>query len=334
MNLISIIMPVYNVEKYVGEAIDSVLKQTYTNFELLIIDDQSPDKSIDICRSYNDPRIRIISQDNLGLAGARNTGINHANGQYIAFLDADDYWAPEKLEYHAQHLQVNPQIGISFCPSIFIDENSQLLGIKQSPKLSNIQMEDIFCRNPVGNGSVPVIRKKVFDDIQFEGISNNTSRAWYFDETLRQSEDIDCWLRIAAQTNWEFEGIKPALTYYRVNEGGLSANVVKQFDSWKRARKNLQTTAPDCVTQWGKLAEAYQLRYLCRRAIRSRDSSMALKLAVMAINTNYRILYKEPLRTLNTLCCAILIKLLPTMVFSQLESFAMQSVARVSTLRT
>jgi glycosyltransferase involved in cell wall biosynthesis len=327
-------MPVYNVEKYVGEAIDSVLNQTFPDFELLIIDDESPDNSIDICRSYNDPRIRIIQQKNLGLAGARNTGINHAKGQYIAFLDADDYWAAEKLALHLEHLHQNPEIGVSFCPSIFIDDDGKLLGIKQTPKLTNIKIEDVFCRNPIGNGSAPFIRKSVFENIAFFNYSHEILRHWYFDERLKQSEDIDCWLRIATQTDWGFEGIKPALTYYRVNNNGLSANVVNQFDSWKRARKNLQTTAPDCVAQWGKLAEAYQLRYLCRRAIRSRDSSIALKLALMSIKTNFKIIFKEPLRTLNTLCCAVLINLLPSFFFCRLESLAMQSVAMVNNLKT
>ena len=325
-------MPVYNVEKFIAQAIESVLNQTFPDFELLIIDDQSPDGSIEICRSYKDSRIRIIQQENLGLAGARNTGIHHAKGQYIAFLDADDYWAAEKLESHLNHLHNNPWVGISYCPSILINENGSLLGIKQSPKLTNINIEDIFCRNPIGNGSAPVIRKAIFNIIAFPGSSHGEIRNWYFDETLKQSEDIDCWLRIATESNWEFEGIKPALTYYRVNDNGLSANVVKQFNSWKTARKNLQTKAPDCVAKWGQLAEAYQLRYLSRRAIRSRDSAMALKLITMAIATDYKILFKEPKRTLNTLLCACLIKLLPKFIFCYLENMAMRTIGSINQL--
>ena len=82
--MISIVMPVYNTAKYVEAAIESVLAQTFVDFELLIIDDAGSDNSIELCRAYSDPRIRIISQANRGLAGARNTGIRHARGQYIA----------------------------------------------------------------------------------------------------------------------------------------------------------------------------------------------------------------------------------------------------------
>jgi len=327
MTLISIIMPAYNVEKYIAQAIDSVLQQSYRSFELLIIDDQSPDHSMDICRRYQDPRIKIIQQANLGLAGARNTGIHHAQGEYIAFLDADDFWAPEKLACHVRHLQARPKVGISYCPSVLVDEQGQPLGIKQSPKLNAISLQDIFCRNPIGNGSAPVIRKTVFEQIAFQGKSHALLRHWYFDESLRQSEDIDCWLRIASITTWQFAGIPQALTYYRVNDNGLSSNVVNQFDNWKRARKNLQSKAPDCVARWGKLAEAYQLRYLARRAIRSGDAEMALKLSYLALKTDYRMLLKEPARTLNTLICASLSNLLPTHVFKKLAGFAMHSVS-------
>jgi len=332
MNLVSIIMPVYNVEAYVADAVDSVLKQTMPDFELLIIDDESPDHSIDICQSYDDPRIRIIHQKNLGLAGARNTGINLAKSQYIAFLDADDYWAPEKLAQHLDHLHANPHVGVSFCPSHFVDIYGKKLGIKQSPKLKNISLEDIFCRNPIGNGSAPVIRKAVFDDIHFYQHSHDELRKWYFDESFNQSEDIDCWLRIATETNWKFEGIPTALTYYRISNTSLSANVVNQFDSWRRAREHLQSNAPDTVLRWGSLAEAYQLRYLSRRAIHSRDSDMALKLISLALHTNYKIIVKEPIRTCNTLLCVILLSSLPNSLFCFIENTVMNSMGILNTL--
>lgn len=326
MTTVSVVMPVYNVEKYITQAVESVLNQTFSDFELIIVDDQSPDNSIQLCKKYQDSRIRIIHQENLGLSGARNTGIHHAKGKYIALLDADDYWAPEKLALHVAHLEANPKLGVSYCPSAFIDEQGRFLGIKQTPKLKNIKTEDIFCRNPVGNGSSPVIRTDVFNKIAFMGESRGVLRVWYFDETFKQSEDIECWLRIATQTTWEFEGIEPALTYYRVNDNGLSANVVNQFDSWKRACKKLETKNPDIFKAWGKLAEAYQLRYLARRAIRSRNAKLAIKLALLAVEKNYKIILKEPLRTANTLICALLINVLPQGLFCNLESMAMKMI--------
>ena len=119
-------------------AINSILNQTFRDFELIIVDDQSPDSSIQICETFQDPKIRIVHQHNQGLAGARNTGIHHAKGKYIALLDADNYWSPEKLERHIAHLENNPKIGVSYCPSIFVDDDGISLGIKQSPKLKQI----------------------------------------------------------------------------------------------------------------------------------------------------------------------------------------------------
>ncbi|MEO1554760.1 MAG: glycosyltransferase family A protein, partial [Pseudomonadota bacterium] len=150
---VSVIMPVYNTAKYVEAAIQSVLAQTFTQFELLIIDDAGSDGSIDLCRAIDDPRIRIISQANRGLAGARNTGIRNARGQYIALLDSDDLWEPRKLERHVEHLRLAPHIGVSYAASKLIDEDGHLLRIVQRPKLKRVSPRDVFLRNPIGNGS-------------------------------------------------------------------------------------------------------------------------------------------------------------------------------------
>ena len=164
--LVSVVIPMYNVEQYICSAIQSVLDQSYKNFELLLIDDGSPDYSVTLAKSFSDPRITIISQQNRGLAGARNTGIHEACGKYIALLDADDLWAPNKLELHVKHLESRPEIDISYCPSLFMDEEDQLIGLGQFPKLTNISNQEILCRNPVGNGSAAVIRKSLTDKIR------------------------------------------------------------------------------------------------------------------------------------------------------------------------
>ena len=136
MKKVSVIIPVYNAEKYVEDAVKSVLSQTYENIEILIIDDGSPDKSIEICERFKNPKVKIIRQKNRGLAGARNTGIRHAQGDYLAFLDADDMWLPEKLEKHILHLENSSQIGISFSRSAFINEVGEDLNIYQMSKLT------------------------------------------------------------------------------------------------------------------------------------------------------------------------------------------------------
>ncbi len=324
MKLVSVIVPVYNVEDYISEAIHSILGQTYKNFELIIVDDESPDKSIEICRQIQDPRIQIVHQKNRGLAGARNTGIRNAKGDYLAFLDSDDLWTPDKLEKHVQHLDSSPNIGVSFSRSAFIDAQGQALGIYQMPKLTDISAGHLLCRNPIGNGSAPVIRKEVFSEIAFTDSRYGAPEDFFFDEDLRQSEDIECWIRIIAQTHWEIEGIPDALTLYRVNTGGLSAQIMKQYQSWEQVVNKTRTYAPSLVEKWEKPARAYQLRYLARRAVRLKDAPMAVELCNKAIRTHWQIVFQEPSRTLLTIFAAYLMALLPKTLYESIEKWALQ----------
>ncbi len=324
MPTFSVIVPVYNAAKTVVDTLQSVLAQTDPDFELLIIDDGSTDGSMALCQQFTDPRIRMIHQQNRGLAGARNTGIRQAQGEYLAFLDSDDLWRPEKLAKHRQHLERSPQVGVSFCRSSFINEEGQPLGIYQMPKLTDITPGYLFCRNPISNGSAVVIRKAVFPEIQFQANLYGTVENFYFDDGFRQSEDIECWLRIALQTQWRIEGIPDDLTLYRVNAGGLSANVAKQLDYWEQIITKTNAYNPTFVTEWGHRARAYQYRYLARRAARQRSPHLAVQLAHKALATDLGILREEPRRTLMTLGAVYLLWCLPQPLYQALEGFMMQ----------
>jgi glycosyltransferase involved in cell wall biosynthesis len=323
MPKVSVIIPVYNVAALVGATLQSVLQQTYPDFEVIVVDDGSTDGSLSVCQDFTDPRIRIVSQHNRGLAGARNTGIRHAQGEYIAFLDSDDLWLPEKLAQHVAHLDHSPDVGVSFSRSRFIDEAGADLGIYQMPKLTDITPGHLFCRNPIGNGSAVVIRRAVLAEIQFQENLYGTVEDFYFDDTFRQSEDIECWLRIALQTHWQIEGIPDALTLYRVNTGGLSANILNQYATWERILAKTLTYNPEFVAQWGDKARAYQLRYLARRAARQRSPKMATQLLHQAIATDWHIFLEEPHRTLLTLAAIYTLWLLPKAAYQGLEAIAM-----------
>lgn len=123
--LVSVIMPVYNAEKYLAEAVDSVLSQTYRNLELIIIDDCSSDNSLEIARLYtkSDDRVRVIAgEKNQGVARVRNCGIQEARGEYIALLDSDDVWCKEKLERQVKLIE-SKGAQIAYCSYDFMDEN-------------------------------------------------------------------------------------------------------------------------------------------------------------------------------------------------------------------
>ncbi|MGI0480101.1 glycosyltransferase family 2 protein [Geminocystis sp. CENA526] len=307
MTKVSVIIPVYNSQTTVLQTLESVLNQTYSDFELIIVDDGSTDRSIELCQEsieqqnkVSPERIKIVHQQNRGLAGARNTGIRHSQGEYLAFVDADDLWLPEKLEYHVQHLDHNPTVGVSFSRSEFIDIEGKALGIYQIPQLTNITPDYLFCRNPISNGSAVVIRRETLEGIKFQENLYGEIEDFYFDDTFRQSEDIECWLRIALQTNWHIEGIPNSLTLYRVNEKGLSANIRSQYEAWERILHKTETYNPEFIKKWGNKARAYQLRYLARRAVRLRSPQVAFKLFFEAIKYHWRIIIEEPRRTIIT----------------------------------
>ena len=301
---VSVVMPVYNVEAYVAEAITSVLAQTLPDFELIIVDDGGNDGSMDICRGFDDPRIRIISQANRGLAGARNTGIAAARAPYIALLDSDDRWLPDKLALHVIHLDNTPEIGVSYCPSRFIDEAGNPLRLGQRPRLDGVTPAHIFCRNPVGNGSVPVIRSEALDTIVFRHPTEPLRNCW-FDESLRQSEDIELWTRLAVCGNVRFAGIAPALTEYRLGRGGLSAQILRQYESWEGIVTRLTRHAPDFINAHVDRARAYQLRYLARRAVQLGDPGMAIALLRASRASSFGPLLEEPVKSLITLLAAL-----------------------------
>ncbi|WP_445628588.1 glycosyltransferase family 2 protein [Nostoc sp. DSM 114167] len=326
MKKVSVIIPVYGVEKYIAATVQSVLEQTYTNFELLIIDDASLDRSINICQQFTDPRIKIIRQANRGVSGARNTGIRHAQGEYLAFLDGDDLWLPEKLEKQIAHLENSPAAGVSFSRSAFIDEAGQALGTYQMPKLKEITPSYLLSCNPIGNGSAAVMRREVLEAIKFQDNVYGTNEDCYFDERLLQSEDNEFWIRISIKSNWQIEGIPEPLTLYRVNSKGLSANMLKQLDFWEKLIEKTRSYAPEIFTQGATLARAYQLQYLARNAVRLREGSMAVKLINRALIADWHILLENPKSTILTLVAAYLLLLLPQNVYNKFETLVSNNI--------
>ena len=210
-DLVSIITPSYNSEKFISETIESVINQTYPNWEMIIIDDQSTDKSCDIVEKYSadDPRIRLIkSEVNQGPALSRNTGIKESRGRYIAFLDSDDIWAKKKLELQIENLN-RSEHSISFTSYECIDENSQPLNriIKAKPAIS---YSDMLNYNHIGCLTAVYDTKKT-GKVYFENIGH---------------EDYILWLSLIRQGH-KAEGIDSILARYRIRGGSVSNNKLK-----------------------------------------------------------------------------------------------------------
>ncbi len=315
--LVSVIIPIYNAEKYLKDTINSVLSQTYNHWELILVDDGSTDNSITICQQLLNKKIQIIQQENGGVSSALNTGISQSQGEYLAFLDADDLWLTEKLAKHIAHLESNPDVGVSFSPSAFIDEQGNSLNGKTNPKLTHITPVDLFRGNPLGNGSSAVVRRQTLEEIKFSDRSwgtgkDNGDRDCYFDEQIRASQDIEYIIRISLKTDWEIEGIPEALTLYRILNQSNSANWLRKFQDWETLLTRTSRYAPEVVEKWGNMGKAYQLRYLARKAIRTpTDKTLAKTLIHRSLKTYGRILLEEPIATMKIILAAYLLLLSP-----------------------
>ncbi|WP_347273679.1 glycosyltransferase [Candidatus Kuenenia sp.] len=209
--LVSIVMPTYNCAAYLPESIESILAQTYDTYEVVVIDDGSADNTKLVLEPYME-KIRYIDLGrNEGLPTARNLGIQSAKGEYVAFLDADDIWMPEKLEMSIDQFMKNPDAGMVYSKHINIDSKSQFMEGKIMRRLpsGNIFTQLFFEQNFIICSSV-VVRKEVF---------NKTA---LFDSELVNCQDWDMWLRIAFY--YKAIGIDVPLVKYRHSSKSLSKN--------------------------------------------------------------------------------------------------------------
>jgi glycosyltransferase involved in cell wall biosynthesis len=202
MPKVSVVIPFYNAIKYLPETVDTVLQQTYGDYEVIIVNDGSTDNIEDWIRELAHPKVHLINQENQGCAGARNTGIQQSSGEYIAILDADDLWHPTKLEKQVNLMDRYPEAGLVYTWSDLIDEQGQIMGRVFKPNAEGKVWEKLLEQNLVGGGSVPLIRRSYLD------------QSGLFDPNLLSFvEDWDLWLRIAPLA--EFKVVKEALVYYR-----------------------------------------------------------------------------------------------------------------------
>lgn len=323
---VSVIIPIYNVEKYIGATIQSVLDQTFQNFEIVVVDDGSLDRSADICKQFSDRRIRVIRQPNCGVSTARNVGIEAARGEYIAFLDGDDLWFPTKLEQQVAHLDRHPELGVSFTWSAFIDEANQPLGLYQTGKVDHITPGLILCRNPIGNGSTPLIRWQTLKDIRFPH-PTHPGEYCYFDPELANVEDVECWVRIATITSWQMAGLPEVLTQYRLNSQSASAKIDKHFAALSVVLKKVRSYAPVVAEQWAAPTTAYHLRFAARRAVRQNAPDIAVEYINQALATHWQLLTEDSVRTLLTLGAAYTQLLVPKFLYHLMEDLALKVAA-------
>ncbi len=299
---VSIIIPAYNVEAYILDTLRSVIEQTVSDFEALIIDDGSTDRTAEVVTAFigQDSRFKILHKPNGGLSSARNFGIRHAKGEYIALLDGDDIYFPNKLKTHIDVLDRNPSVGVVYSASQAIRENgdSTWMTLSGKPLYTNA-LKSLLCKNFVGHGSNGIFRKSIVADIGD------------FDEDLKSVEDLDFWLRVAG-TSWQFYRVPSVQCGYRVRAAGLSFNLDRMQATQAQVMQSAYARNPELSATIAPTANAYFYRYLARTALTSGDRTRAVAFMQQSWESDASIFLKDP-RSLLTL---LSIKLAPLAQFA------------------
>lgn len=222
--LVSVIMPCYNMASYVSDSIKSVIAQTYPHWELLIVDDASSDETVNIIKSYAqaDSRIKLaIKKQNSGISDTRNQCIQMAQGQFLAFLDADDIWHPEKLEKQLSFMLAK-NIGFTYSTYDWIDEDGKIMN-KFINTIGNLDYKT-YLRNTIIGCSTVMVNKAITGDV--------------FVPKFRTSEDTATWLDILRKGLMAY-AIDESLVSYRIRRKSASSNKIRaSIDLWKVYRQH------------------------------------------------------------------------------------------------
>ncbi|MHB8170330.1 MAG: glycosyltransferase family 2 protein [Thermincolia bacterium] len=204
---VTVLMPVYNGEKYLGQAIESILAQTFTDLELLIINDGSTDGSKEIIESYEDSRIRLVNNEgNLKLIATLNKGFELAQGEYIARMDCDDISLPDRLAKQVAFMEAHPQVGVCGTWAHKIDSSGKIVGKLKRPAGNKLE-KFLWCPSPIIHPTA-IIRNTVFKTLRY-------------DQAYRDAEDYELWLRVSKVT--KLYNLKEYLLLYRVHPASVTS---------------------------------------------------------------------------------------------------------------
>jgi glycosyltransferase involved in cell wall biosynthesis len=255
--LVSVIIPAYNVERFIAEAVDSALAQSYTYTEVIVVDDGSTDHTRKVLEVYGD-RIKIVSQPNSGAGAARNRGMLEANGEYFAFLDGDDIWFPDKIEKELNILTKNEDVclvsGIAEC----VDESGSRINVDLNYRRDvynrslHLYNELLQRGNPIWTSSV-VVRKSALKDTGL------------FDESKKRSQDYDMWIRLSEKNKFYVMGeklgryrwINSSLTHSSISHEYEAQMEILQKHSWRYGHAAYRRRLSGLYSAWAESESCY-----------------------------------------------------------------------------
>ena len=265
---LSVIVPAYNIKGYIRQAVESALRQTWRELEVIVVDDGSSDGTLEGLHDIGDHRLRRILQAHAGLAAARNTGIQAAKGRYLGFLDGDDLWARTKAERHLSFLRDHPEIDVTFSYAFMIDESGREIAAIESRPAGVVSFQDLLIDCPHCSA---VVRREALE------------RAGPFDTGLLGSEDLDMWLRIARQRSGNMYCIPEFLAFYRRRGGQLSADWRREKESWQQLYEKFSRLAPEEIRIGEDRANHARHRYYAFLAYEKKRYGEALHLLQQSV---------------------------------------------------
>ena len=283
----TIVIPIFNAGKTLSTTIQSVFDQTHKDWELILVDDGSTDDSAMICETAAalDMRVRVFDNSGKGPAQARNHGAAQGSGDFIAFLDADDIWSPDRLERMAAGFAARPSAGCLYSRVRLLDaDNDREIGV--TPHIYRLFPQDLLGEFAITTSSNLVFRRHAFEQVGG------------FDPAMSSAEDHDVVLRLACLTDWTVKGVNAVLLDYRVNTQSLSAQLSAMEAGWRRLISKAERIAPLLVKTHRRSATAIFYRQQALRAVRGRKRPVkAAQCLLRALLSDPFLIIRSPLRT-------------------------------------
>lgn len=292
---VSVIMPAYNARETLAASIKSVQEQTLQNWELIIVDDGSTDDTAELALTLAnaDPRIFVLQCPNRGPSVARNKGADVAKAMVLAFLDADDLWAPDRLSGMLETFRDRPNTGVLFSRTRFVDAHSLHPGTLTAHH-ARLSAADLMAENALCSTSNIVCLKSVFQATQG------------FTPGLSHAEDQDWLLRVALSKRWHIEGIDEEWFFYRSSEQSQSADLTAMRDGWLQMMGKACREFPETAPAAARHAYGPIHRQFARRALRMAQPRLALHYLFLGLRHDPLMLARQPRRTCLTLAGTLL----------------------------
>lgn len=309
MSTVSVIIPAYNAAKTILETIQSIQQQTFSDFELIVINDGSTDETLEVLATISDPRLKIFSYENGGLPVARNRGIEQATGEYLSFIDADDLWTPNKLESQLAALDQHPDAGVAYSWTAFIDENSNFLYAWQPIYYQGNVYPDLLIENFISSGSNILVKRQIVD------------MAGRFDPLLKSAEDWEYYVRLAALC--PFALVPEYQILYRRSSQSMTSKVdVMEANALQVIERNFQAAPAELQPlKQQSLARAY--RFYCMLCLAHVSSNDGVKQATQKLSQAIRFYPKILLqrRTQRLLLKLVLLNVIPYELATRFSRF-------------